>query len=574
MKFEENLDPEQRKAVEAKERAIAVLAGPGSGKTRVLSYRARYLLSQDKTSNALLLTFTNKAASEMKSRAIAVTPGLSKRIRAGTFHNFALNVLRSHGSHVGIAQDFDVLDEQEQADLASEISAQVGDHRRPYSEQRLRRRVHTSEVAKFAALFDAAKRKAGVVDFDDLIVNVAQLFRQKPEIAKAYATKYQHILIDEFQDTNAAQFEVVRTLVEQSAPTSTISVFADDDQAIFGFAGAESKNIARFCGDLQATEYPLTTNYRCAEQIVTCANRLILANRSDGREMKAVKKKGAVRARIFVNIAEEANAICDEVEQKLAAGTAPHEISILVRNGTRAEGIKAALSQRGIPFSNWLAAAYNSRETRQVRVCLSLVRPVLTNRVARQVCDMLGIGAAPSAETVNTEQFLKANSSRTGVSQLLEIRRLADNGKVSDIVRQVGACIEALNPNVQITEALLAEVAAFETHDPDYSLDHLLADLALGGKGGAPTAGGGVKLATIHRTKGLQWPHVYLVGLEQDSLPHYYTRTPEQMREERRLCFVGVCRAEDSLTITRIREYRGYKKAPSPFIAELGLSET
>jgi DNA helicase II / ATP-dependent DNA helicase PcrA len=575
MQYEENLDPEQRKAVEAKERAIAVLAGPGSGKTRVLSYRARYLLSKDKNSNALLLTFTNKAASEMKSRAIAVTPGLSKRIRAGTFHNFALAVLRSHGSHVGIAQDFDVLDEQEQGDLASEIAAQVGDHRRAYSEQRLRRRVHTSEVAKFAALFDAAKRKAGVVDFDDLIVSVAQLFRQKPEIAKAYATKYQHILIDEFQDTNAAQFEVVRALVEQSAPTSTISVFADDDQAIFGFAGAESKNIARFCGDLQATEYPLTTNYRCTEQIVKCANRLILANRSDGREMKAVKKNGVVSTRIFLNVAEEAAELCDEIEQKLAAGTAPHAISILVRNGTRADAIKAAMSQRGIPFSNWLAAAYNSRETRQVRLCLSLVRPVLTNRVARQVCDMLGIGPAPSTETINTEQFLNVHASRTGVSQLLEIRRLADKGgKVSDVVRQVGACIEALNPNVQITEALLAEVAAFETHDPDYSLDHLLADLALGGKGGAPTEGGGVKLATIHRTKGLQWPHVYLVGLEQDSLPHYYTRTPEQMQEERRLCFVGVCRAEDSLTITRIREYRGYKKAPSPFIAELGLSES
>jgi superfamily I DNA/RNA helicase len=102
----------------------------------------------------------------------------------------------------------------------------------------------------------------------------------------------------------------------------------------------------------------------------------------------------------------------------------------------------------------------------------------------------------------------------------------------------------------------------------------LLADLALGGKGGAPTEGGGVKLATIHRTKGLQWPHVYLVGLEQDSLPHYYARTDEQMREERRLCFVGVCRAEDSLTVTRIREYRGYQKAPSLFIAELGLSES
>ena len=314
----------------------------------------------------------------------------------------------------------------------------------------------------------------------------AQLFRQKPDIAKAYATKYQHILIDEFQDTNAAQFAVVRALVEQSAPTSTISVFADDDQAIFGFAGAESQNIARFCEDLQATKYPLTTNYRCAAPIVKCANRLIRANRSDGREMKAVKEKGEVRARVFANITEEANVIGEEIAKKLAAGTAAHAISILVRNGTRAEAIKAGLGQRGIPFSNWLAAAYNSKETRQVRVCLSLVRPVLTNRVAKQVAKCWELTPFPR-QTVNTEQFLQANSSRTGVAELREIRRLAEQGgKVSDVVRHVGACIEAINPNVQITEALLAEVAAFETHDPEYSLDHLLADLALGGKGGAP----------------------------------------------------------------------------------------
>ena len=573
MQYEEPLDPEQRKAVEAKERAIAVLAGPGSGKTRVLSYRARYLLSQDKTSNALLLTFTNKAASEMKARAIAVTPALSKRIRAGTFHNFALAVLRSHGTHVGITPDFDVLDEQEQGDLATTIAAQTGDHRRAYSDGRLRQRLHTSEVARFASLYDDAKRKAGVVDFDDLIVFASQLFRQKAEIAKAYATKYKHILIDEFQDTNAAQFAFVRALAEQSAPTSTISVFADDDQAIFGFAGAESQNISRFCEELQATIYPLTTNYRCAERIVRCANRLILANRSDGREMKAVKKNGDVRVLSFANVTEEAGAIVGEIQNKISSGVLPHAISILVRNATRAETLKTALSERRIPVSNWLTAAYNSREARQVRVCLSLVRPVLTNRIVRQVCEMLEIESIPSAETISTEEFLLANSSRDGVSQLSEMRRLAAQGeRVSAILAQVGACIEAINPAMKVTDTLLSEVTAFEAHDPEYSLDHLLADLALGGKGGAPTEGGGVKLATIHRTKGLQWPHVYLVGLEQDSLPNYYTRTNEQMREERRLFFVGVCRAEDSLTVTRVREYRGYPKSPSPFIAELGLS--
>jgi len=576
MQYEEVLDGEQRRAVEAKERAIAVLAGPGSGKTRVLSFRARYLLGRDKNSNALLLTFTNKAAAEMKSRAIAVTPAMSKRIRAGTFHNFAMSVLRSHGSHVGIGSEFDVLDEDEQTELATAVSLKAGcsNHARDWSTQRLRQRLPTTDVAKFGTLFEEVKRKEGVVDFDDLIVYVAQLFRQQPEIAKAYATKYQHILIDEFQDTNAAQFAMVRALAEYASPASTISVFADDDQAIFGFAGAESQNIARFCDDLQAEVFPLTTNYRCCEEIVRCANRLILANRSEGRQMKAKKRNGQVIARAFDSMSQEAKAICDEIQERIDNDTPAHEISILVRSAYRAEGLKAGLVQRGIPYANWLAAAYNSRETRQVRICLAVVRPVLTKRVCRYVCELLGIEDFPDSAIINTEEFLQANNSLPGVKHLLTIRRLADGkARVGDIVREVGNCIEAIDPEVTVVDSLVAEVAAFEAHDPEYSLDHLLADLALGGKGGAPTEGGGIKLATIHRTKGLQWPHVYLIGLDEGHLPHYLTKTDEQVREERRLCFVGVCRAEDSLTVTRIEEYRGYSKAPSLFLRELGIKE-
>jgi DNA helicase-2/ATP-dependent DNA helicase PcrA len=576
MQYEEVLDQEQRRAVEASERAIAVLAGPGSGKTRVLSFRARYLLSRDKNSNALLLTFTNKAASEMKSRAIAVTPAMSKRIRAGTFHNFAMSVLRSHGNHVGVSSEFDVLDEDGQAELAGAVAVSIGssNHARDWSMQRLRQRLPTTDVAKFGKVYEEAKRKEGVVDFDDLIVYVAQLFLQQPEIAKAYATKYQHILIDEFQDTNAAQFAMVRALAEHASPTSTISVFADDDQAIFGFAGAEWQNIARFCDDLQAKVYPLTTNYRCCEEIVRCANRLILANRSRGRQMRANKRNGLVIARAFESLSQEAKIICDEIQERIDSGTPSHGISILVRSAYRVQELQAGLVQRGIPYSNWLTATYNSREQRQIRICLAVVRPILTKRVCHYLCKLLGIDELPDSGTINTDEFLLANKSLPGVKNLLAIRRLAgDKARVGDIVREVGNCIETIQPGVAVVDSLVAEVDAFEAHDPEYSLDHLLADLSLGGKGGAPTAGGGVKLATIHRTKGLQWPNVYLIGLDEGHLPTHRTETDEEMREERRLCFVGVCRAEDSLTITRIEAYRGHSKAPSPFLRELGIKE-
>lgn len=577
MKYEEPLDDEQRAAVEATERAIAVLAGPGSGKTRVLSFRARHLLLRDKKSNCLLLTFTNKAAAEMKSRAVAANPVMSKRIRAGTFHNFALSVLRSHGTHVGINLDFDVLDEDERDNMAAQTAHAAGcvDHAKAWSSQRLRQQLPTAEVAKFGAAFEAAKRKEGVVDFDDLIVYAVRLFREKPDIAKAYAVNYQHILIDEFQDTNAAQFAMVRTLAEHASPNSTIGVFADDDQAIFGFAGAEAQNIGRFCDELLAKIYPLTTNYRCAEEIVKVANRLIKANRAKGRQMKSNKKGGTVMARAFASPEEEAAAVCAEIEALLAAGTDAQRISILVRSANRAQAIKSALVERHIPYSNWLAATYNASETRLVRICLTAVRPVLTNRACRHLCEMLGVEEVPTGATINTQEFLAKVQSAGPVKHLEAIRKLAEaNSKVSEIVMQVCQCIEAVNPTTVGLDTFVAEVTAFEAHDQEYSLDHFLADLALGGKSGAPTEGGGVKLASIHRTKGLQWPIVFLIGLDEGSLPNYYaSQTEEGIREERRLCFVGVCRAEDVLSITRIKAYMGHPKLPSRFLNEMGLTE-
>lgn len=574
MKYDEPLDLEQQKAVEAEERAIAVLAGPGSGKTRVLTYRARYLLTKGSKANCLLLTFTNKAASEMKARAINANPAMSKRIQAGTFHNFSLGVLKSHGVHVGLSQDFDVIDENERSEytVRAGAAAGTGDLYREWSSQRLRVQLHTADVATFGAAYDVEKREANVVDFDDLIVLTGRLFREQPDIAGAYATKFQHLLIDEFQDTNAAQFAIVRGLTEHASPASTIGVFADDDQAIFGFAGAETKNIERFCNDLNATVYPLTTNYRCAKSIVSAANRLIEANRAKGRQMKSNRPGGSVTVRVFGSVEEEAAAIGAEIRGAIGKGKSPDGISILVRNQGRASAIKAALVDQEIPFSNWMAAGYNTHETKLVRMCLATVRPNLTSRVCRQLCEMLKIETELPAATISTQKFLEGLKGKAA-QHLLEVRRLAESGaKVSEIMSQVSSCIRTLDPENTAVETLVREAKAFEEHDPEYSLEHLLADLALGGKGGAPTVGGGVKLATIHRTKGLQWPHVYLVGLEEDNLPSFQSaKTEEGVREERRLCFVGVCRAEDALTISRVQTQRSFVKHPSRFLNEMGL---
>jgi DNA helicase-2/ATP-dependent DNA helicase PcrA len=262
----DDLDDEQRDAVESDERAIAALAGPGSGKTRVLSYRARRLLIEDAGSRALLLTFTNKAAAEMKARALGVAAVTSGRIQASTCHTFGLRLLRSHGELVGIDPDFEILDRDDQETFAAEVAhaAGVGARRARWSYLRLRREQAIEQsVAAFGEAYEAAKRAEHVVDFDDLIVYTADLLEQRGEVAEAYGTRFRHLLVDEFQDTNAAQFAIVHTLCEHVA---TVSVFADDDQAIYQFVGAEAENIRRFIAALGAREYPLTLTTAAARR--------------------------------------------------------------------------------------------------------------------------------------------------------------------------------------------------------------------------------------------------------------------------------------------------------------------
>lgn len=560
------LDQEQLSAVEATERAIAILAGPGSGKTRVLSYRARYLLTSDAGSQALLLTFTNKAAAEMKARALAAVNVSSSRIHAHTYHSLCQRILRSHGSLVGIDANFEVMDDQEQQDFAARAARSAGVHNlaKQWSKQRVRRRLPSRQVAEFGAVYEEAKREACVVDFDDLIVYTGELFQRYPEVAEAYGAKYRHLLIDEFQDTNASQFAVVRTLADRA---QTVSVFADDDQAIFRFAGAEVENIRLFCEELQARVYPLTTNYRCREAIVACANRLILGAGS-GREMRAHKLGGEVRLRVFRTMEEEASALLAEIQSLVSGGLDPASIAVLVRSGYRAEVLLSSLRSSGLPITDWLTRSEESSARRALRACLSVIRPSLGNKAVKDLCEIFSL--VDNGERT-TDAFLTHFSGCEGVAELAALRKIAiEDGSLMVVVSTAQECLEAVAPELSESVGTLVQtIEALHSYDADFSLDHVLSELALLGSSGPPTAVSGIKVASLHRTKGLQWPHVYLLGLENGHMPDYRAVEEEQLREERRLCFVGVCRTEDQLTLTRVRQSQGWDKPPSPYLAEM-----
>jgi DNA helicase II / ATP-dependent DNA helicase PcrA len=567
---EEPLDEEQIEAIEAIEKAISVLAGPGSGKTRTLAHRTRHLLLGEPKERALLLTFTNKAAAEMKSRALGVGDIGRDRLDATTFHGFGANFLRSHGSLVEIDTDFDILDEDESKELAAQVarSLKVGNQWLGWGRARRGLRTPGEGLAAFGAAYEDAKRAEGVVDFDDLVVYPAEILTTREEVAAAYGARYQHLLIDEFQDTNPAQFAIVNALAPH---LQTVSVFADDDQAIMSFAGAEAANVARFTEELGARCYPLTRNYRCRKEIVGCANLLIAADDdASGRQMLAVKSDGVVEVRAYNSTLEEAQAIATEIAASIEDGTSPTDIAVLSRGGPRAREIVEALQERQVPMTDWRGAAYQSEERRQMIACFSTIRPTLRTRQASRLSDLFDVELI---EERDTQRFLEAHVANPVAAELLTLREKAFSGApTSEIARHAEAAVILSNPTAGAdTSLLVSAIEDFESYDPDFSLEDLLTELALKSGGRSPTQSGGVKVATLHATKGLQWPTVYLIGMEEGNLPYYKADEEGTVPDERRACFVGVCRAEDRLILSGSRYFRTIRKRPSRFLVEMGF---
>jgi DNA helicase II / ATP-dependent DNA helicase PcrA len=556
---ERELDDEQRAAVEAVEPTIAVLAGPGSGKTRTLSHRARHLLREDRVAKALLLTFTNKAAAEMKARAIDVASVSSDRIAAGTFHGFGARVLRAHGELIGIPRDFEILDQDEARDFAEGVAAAAGvaNHFRAWQNHRIRRLIPGSGIAAFGQVYQDAKKADEVVDFDDLVVLVADLFQARPEIARAYGGRYRHLLVDEFQDTNAAQFQIIEALHPH---VKTVSVFADDDQAIFRFVGADSANVRRFVDELGATEFPLTHNYRSREAIVAAANSLIAADpAASGRVMTASRPDGEIELRTYQTFEQEADQLAQEIADLLRGGMRASSIAVLVRSGFRGEELVRALARHQI-----------ERAERRIFVTvMSALRGRMNGRRARRLAELLGVD---EPATDDTHEFLASVQDRAGAEGLLKLREMAFQGaRASELAAQAQDTIMSIDAHLAIRmEPLVQAVGAFERFDSDFTVDDLLAELALGSGGRAPTEGGGVRVASLHKTKGLQWPVVYLLGLEDGHLPDYRS-DEDEIPEERRACFVGVCRAEDRLVVTFVQRFRTHRKRRSRFLDEMGL---
>jgi len=515
------------------------------------------------------LTFTNKAAAELKFRALKTSGIPSKRVQASTFHAFCGDVLRSHGSIVGYPLDFEILDTDESLSLAQECARRAGipELARAWSSARVRRMAATAQVANFGRFYQAAKLAEGVVDFDDLIVGAVDLFEARSEIARAYGAKFSHVLVDEYQDTSPIQCALVASL---AATSRTVSIFADDDQAIFGFAGAQKENIKNFIASQAARIYPLVTNYRSGEGIVQLANRLIAAAPTwSGRTMVAVRSGGAVTFQEYRDVDEEAQAVAAAIAADISSKVArAEEIAVLTRSSRRSDKFIAALRGLQLPVSDWRAPTQDSEGRRNVSACLGILRGSLNRRQVRRLCDLM---SSPPQDAQPAAQFLSANAQHPLAAGLYRVRELAfDGSPPSSLVESITTSLVSIGAS---SEGALAEirrtVSSFEAYDEGFTVDQLLAELALGLSNASPADSGGIKVATLHRTKGLQWKRVYLLGLEEGELPSFYAKTDEQVAEELRLCFVGVSRAEDVLVLTNAKQSGTFARDPSRFLGIL-----
>ena len=618
----------QLKAVDWDDGPLLVLAGPGSGKTEVLTCRIARLLdaSRDQHFRILALTFTNKAAGEMAKKVADFVPGLEGRTQIGTFHGFCARVLRQHGVHLGVKPDFTIYSRTE--DRRAVLTDALHRTRRRELHQadiqylpwidRLRSRLigpdqaqnclvtfdglsadTASDVARVYHRYDEELRQIGALDFDSLIFEAHRLFTIYPAIAKLYQRSYRYWLIDEFQDTNRAQYRLLRSMATNGF--RELYAVADDDQTIYEWRGADVRRIKALVKDFSCSVVQLSTNFRCPSSVVEAANRLVVYNSSrmaSKRPGTAVSTGSSapcgnhIGCREFRTDQEESYGIAEEISRYDARERS--ETVVLARNRTLLTAVYEALRDRRIPAE--ITQRRDDFVTPQFRWLVScldqIVRPM-----DRRNMELL-VEAFNSFTGVHVEfGSLVLRSEAAGVlflgAWVDAVRAAANRGPSRELVdviasvaaggfkRRTGvepilACFEQDTSDDNLQEDLSAwrRISA-EIRDTqrDATLDQFVDELHLRSKEPAALRDA-VSLMTIHGAKGREFDTVYLIGLAEEVLPSFHSlrrgEGSSELEEERRQCFVAITRAKRRLILSRARHYRGWPKAPSRFLKEMG----
>lgn len=629
------LNDAQKAAVTAPESHYLVLAGAGSGKTRVLVHRIAFLVHQGlRPSEFLAVTFTNKAALEMRERLTSLVPGASA-CWMGTFHGIAHRLLRLHPEEAGLSPSFQVLDADDQVkmirklvremqldeeifparEVAGWINAQKEEGKTPATAKTRNMTEHTK--AEIFQVYEQACATSHLVDFSGLLSGAYKLLAESPALLSHYARRFRHILVDEFQDTNTVQYTFIRLLASDGA---WVFVVGDDDQAIYGWRGAKVENVQRFLEDYDgATLFKLEENYRSTGTILEAANALIANN--PGRLGKKLWTSGVQGERIGVheclNEVDEASYVVKKIKTWVSSGGGLDECAILYRSNAQSRALEEQLLAAGLPYRIYGGLRFFERaEVKDAMAYLRLVSSPSDDAAFERVVNVpaRSIGAK-SIEKIRTEaRIIKtpmwhaarsllakralppktAKSLKEFLDSLEGISKVAWDMPLPDLVDEVitasglrqhhtkeGKADQDRHARIQNLEELVSVASRFsppEDQLPDMpALVGFLTHAALeaGERGeGADENLPSVQLMTVHSAKGLEFPMVFMVGMENGLFPS--TRAVEEdgrLDEERRLAYVGITRAMKKLIMTHARERRVYGQwfhaSPSDFLTEI-----
>lgn len=628
------LNEKQKEAALCIDGPLLILAGAGSGKTRVLTNRAAYLVDQCGIApwNILAITFTNKAAGEMRTRIDQLVGADSESIWVATFHATCVRILRRFIDRLGYDTNFAIYDTDDARTVMKEICKRLQIDTKQYPERALLSAISRAkdelmgpeevlaempwdygkqQLSKVYAEYRKTLQRNNALDFDDLIFKTVELFRTEPDVLEYYQEKFRYIMVDEYQDTNTAQFELIRLLASKYR---NICVVGDDDQSIYKFRGANIRNILDF-----EKVYPdakvvkLEQNYRSTQRILDAANSVIRQNAS--RKEKALWTDQGEGARIhfrrFDNAYEEAEFIADDIAAKRRNGTVPYSgCAVLYRTNAQARILEEKCIFAGIPYDvvggvNF----YSRREIKDVLAYLKTIDNAKDDLAVKRIINVpkRGIGATTlskvqayaSAQEITFYAALQkaeeipglgkaAGKLRTFVDMIQAFRSKVEyftiEELVSDILRtteyieKMDAADEVeLQTRVEYIDELINKIIAYEEEHEDAKLSQFLEEVALVADiDGIEEDADHVLLMTLHSAKGLEFNHVYLAGMEDGLFPSYMNIVnddPAELEEERRLCYVGITRAREDLTITaaKSRMIRGETQynAVSRFVKEI-----
>ncbi len=623
------LNPEQLRAVKHESGPLLILAGAGSGKTKTLTHRIAYLVSQKNVwpSHILAVTFTNKAAKEMRQRLAVLLHENPDDRRfmpwMGTFHSICVRILRMDGMALGLDKRFVIYDTDDQLSLIKQIMKAQG-----LTDRDIKPRSVLSAIShakndmidpeayvasasspvqqRIGALFQAyekALRQAAALDFDDLLLKVVELFKTHPDIRQKWQQQFQHILIDEYQDTNTVQYTLIKLLV---GPERNLSVVGDDAQSIYSFRGADYTNILNFERDFPgAVVIKLEQNYRSTGSILNLANNLIQhnVNRTDKNLWTNSGDGAEPQLWQLYSEAEEAQVIANEIRRQLSVGRSPDDIAVLYRTNAQSYAIERALRQNYLPYKIVGGLRFLDRAVvKDVLAYLRLLYQPSDRMSFSRIVNVpkRGIGAVSVAKFLawNDEQgtpiidgLLAVNEAQgltprakhslhelgTLLSSLQKSIDEAPADVIEKIIDQTGYGMFINDGSVQSEEkmenlgVLAAEAKAY------VDVPTFLEEMALM-SASDDQAQEQITLMTLHAAKGLEFPVVFLTGLEEGILPHsrvFDGGKAEDVEEERRLCYVGITRARQELFITCASSRTQFGQIaynlPSRFLDEMGI---